>query len=176
MDPEDPPLLDTLIQLPGLSGRPAGLEASRTRTSTAVPRQRQNLCQHHPARQEGVPPPSSPATWLGFLEPEEDAGYVPTSRALLRLGCPWAAMCGRGPRCHLAVGGRYQHPAFWTPSRGELVSSAVHLCWWSGGPCSEPKASWPFSSLPAPGEEKVTAALPSQRDLSCCLGVTGPGT
>ena len=85
--------------------------------------------------------------WLGFLEPEEGAGYVPTSRALLRLGRLWAAMCGRGPRCRLAVGGRCQHPVFWTPARGQLVSSAVHLRWWSEGPCSEPKASWPFSKV-----------------------------
>ena len=61
---------------------------------------------------KAFPPLSSPATWLGFLEPEEGAGSLPTSRALLWLGQPWAAVCGRGPRCHLAVGGRYQHPAF----------------------------------------------------------------
>lgn len=44
VEPEDPPLLDILVQLPGFSGWPAGLEASRTRTSITLPlRQRQNL-------------------------------------------------------------------------------------------------------------------------------------
>lgn len=45
---------------------------------------------------KAFPPLSSPATWLGFLEPEDGAGSLPTSRALLWLGQPWAAGCGRG--------------------------------------------------------------------------------
>lgn len=79
-----------------------------------------------------------------------------------------------GLRCHLAVGVRCLYLTFQTPSLGQLVSSAVQICWWREGLCREPGACWPFSkACPHQGRRRSLQPIPPRGTASAILASLG---